>query len=37
VTATVPLHRLDLAGRKGKLYPGSWSEWEQLDLPIETD
>jgi thiosulfate/3-mercaptopyruvate sulfurtransferase len=37
VTATVPLHRLHLAGRKGKLYPGSWSEWEQLDLPIETD
>jgi len=35
VTATVPLHRLHLAGREGKLYPGSWSEWEQLDLPIE--
>ena len=35
VTATVPLHRLHLAGRDGKLYPGSWSEWEQLDLPVE--
>jgi thiosulfate/3-mercaptopyruvate sulfurtransferase len=35
VTATVLLHRLHLAGRDGKLYPGSWSEWEQLDLPIE--
>jgi thiosulfate/3-mercaptopyruvate sulfurtransferase len=35
VTATVPLHRLHLAGREGKLYPGSWSEWEQLELPIE--
>jgi thiosulfate/3-mercaptopyruvate sulfurtransferase len=35
VTATVPLHRLHLAGREGKLYPGSWSEWEQLDLPVE--
>jgi thiosulfate/3-mercaptopyruvate sulfurtransferase len=35
VTATVLLHRLHLAGRKGKLYPGSWSEWEQLDLPVE--
>jgi thiosulfate/3-mercaptopyruvate sulfurtransferase len=35
VTATVLLHRLHLAGREGKLYPGSWSEWEQLDLPVE--
>ena len=35
VTAAVPLHRLHLAGRDGKLYPGSWSEWEQLDLPVE--
>src|SRR5207237_1149965 len=26
VTATVILHRLHLAGRDGKLYPGSWSE-----------
>jgi thiosulfate/3-mercaptopyruvate sulfurtransferase len=37
VTATVLLHRLHLAGRDGKLYPGSWSEWEQLDLPAERD
>ena len=35
VTATVLLHRLQLAGREGKLYPGSWSEWEQLGLPVE--
>jgi thiosulfate/3-mercaptopyruvate sulfurtransferase len=35
VTATVVLHRLHLAGREGKLYPGSWSEWEQLELPVE--
>jgi thiosulfate/3-mercaptopyruvate sulfurtransferase len=35
VTSTVVLHRLHLAGRQGKLYPGSWSEWEQLDLPVE--
>jgi thiosulfate/3-mercaptopyruvate sulfurtransferase len=35
VTATVVLHRLHLAGRDGRLYPGSWSEWEQLDLPLE--
>jgi thiosulfate/3-mercaptopyruvate sulfurtransferase len=35
VTACVVLHRLALAGREGHLYPGSWSEWEQLDLPVE--
>jgi len=35
VTAAVVLHRLHLGGRDGKLYPGSWSEWEQLDLPVE--
>jgi thiosulfate/3-mercaptopyruvate sulfurtransferase len=37
MTACVVLHRAHLAGREGKLYPGSWSEWE-LDqgLPVET-
>jgi thiosulfate/3-mercaptopyruvate sulfurtransferase len=35
VTASVLLHRLHLSGREGKLYPGSWSEWEQLGLPVE--
>jgi thiosulfate/3-mercaptopyruvate sulfurtransferase len=35
VTACVVLHRLGLAGRDAKLYPGSWSEWEQLGLPVE--
>ena len=35
VTACVVLHRLALAGHGAKLYPGSWSEWEQLGLPVE--
>ena len=29
ITACVVLHKLHLAGREGRLYPGSWSEWEQ--------
>ena len=37
VTACVALHRLALQGREGRLYPGSWSEWEQLGLPVERD
>jgi thiosulfate/3-mercaptopyruvate sulfurtransferase len=35
VTSCVTIHRLALAGRGAKLYPGSWSEWEQLGLPVE--
>jgi thiosulfate/3-mercaptopyruvate sulfurtransferase len=36
ITACVVLHRQHLAGREGRLYPGSWSEWEQRDdLPRE--
>jgi thiosulfate/3-mercaptopyruvate sulfurtransferase len=35
VTSCVTVHRLKLAGREARLYPGSWSEWEQLDLPVE--
>jgi len=36
VTSSVTVHRLALAGRAAKLYPGSWSEWEQRpDLPVE--
>jgi len=38
ITACVLLHRLHLAGRDGRLYPGSWSEWEQHpELPVERD
>ena len=35
VTACVTLHRLALAGREGRLYPGSWSDWETRQLPLE--
>jgi thiosulfate/3-mercaptopyruvate sulfurtransferase len=38
VTACVPLHALARAGRPdAKLYPGSWSDWESRDLPVEQD
>ena len=35
VTASVLVHRLWLAGRDARLYPGSWSQWETLGLPVE--
>jgi len=35
VTSAVTVHRLALAGRKARLYPGSWSQWETLGLPVE--
>ena len=35
VTSSVTVHRLALAGREARLYPGSWSQWETLELPIE--
>lgn len=36
VTACVVLHRAHLAGRDGKLYPGSYSDWSKRGLPTET-
>jgi thiosulfate/3-mercaptopyruvate sulfurtransferase len=33
VTACVLVHRLALAGRRSRLYPGSWSEWSGRGLP----
>jgi thiosulfate/3-mercaptopyruvate sulfurtransferase len=35
VTACVVLHRAWLTGREGRLYAGSWSEWERTSLPAE--
>ena len=35
VPACAVLHRFSLQGRDAKLYPGSWSEWEGLGLPVE--
>lgn len=35
VTACVVLHRAHLAGRTGKLYPGSYSDWSKRSLPTE--
>ena len=36
VTACVPLLALHRAGRTdARLYPGSWSEWSRLGLPVE--
>jgi thiosulfate/3-mercaptopyruvate sulfurtransferase len=35
VTSCVTLHRAWLAGREGRLFPGSWSEWSKRSLPLE--
>lgn len=36
VTACVVLHRAWLTGREGRLYSGSWSEWERTPLPADS-
>ncbi len=35
VSSCITIHRAWLAGREGRLYPGSWSEWSKRGLPIE--
>ncbi len=35
ITACVVLHRAHLAGRAGKLYAGSYSDWSKRGLPTE--
>ena len=35
ITACVVLHRAHLAGRDGRLYPGSYSDWSTRGLPTE--
>ena len=35
VSSCITLHRAWLAGRDGRLYPGSWSEWSKRGFPLE--
>jgi thiosulfate/3-mercaptopyruvate sulfurtransferase len=37
VTSAVTVHRLWLVARDARLYPGSWSQWETLGLPVQRD
>jgi thiosulfate/3-mercaptopyruvate sulfurtransferase len=36
VTASVLVLAAEGAGRRARLYPGSWSEWVKRGLPVET-
>jgi thiosulfate/3-mercaptopyruvate sulfurtransferase len=36
VSAAQEIAALEMVGRTAALYPGSWSQWSNLDLPVET-
>ena len=36
VSAAQEIAALEIVGRTAALYPGSWSQWSNLDLPVDT-